>query len=83
MSIGALVGGKMMYIGRRKSLFISIYISMVGISITMYLNFAVIMVGRFLFGLSSGMMSAIIARYVEETVPFTLYAALLPSLTMA
>ena len=28
-------------------------------------------------------MSAVVARYVEETVPFNLYANILPSLTMA
>ena len=83
MALGAAVGGQIMSIGRRLSLLISIVISMGAVALTLYLNFITIMIGRFFYGFTSGMMSAIIARYVEETVPFTLYENIIPSLTMS
>ena len=42
---------------------------MVGISITMYFNYWVIVVGRVLFGVSAGAITCILPKYIEETVP--------------
>ena len=83
MALGSVIGGKMMSIGRRLSMIISILISIAAVSVTLIKEFKVIMIGRFFYGLTSGMMSAIIARYVEETVPFTLYENIIPSLTLS
>jgi len=64
IAIGALGGGKLMFIGRRKSLFICIVIGIIGNSITMIFYYPTIIIGRFLFGVSTGLFSAIIPRYV-------------------
>jgi len=65
MTIGAITGGLIIKIGIRKAIFISIAIGFSGISITMILKFWVLLVGRFLFGLSVGLFSSIIPKYVE------------------
>ena len=83
MAIGSVIGGVMMSIGRRLSMIISILISIGAVSITLYKNFYAFITGRFIYGLTAGMMSAIVARYVEETVPFNLYENIIPSLTLS
>ena len=83
LTFGALAGGKLMMIGRRRAMILSILLGFIGISITMIWSFKVILVGRFLFGLSAGMFSAIIPRYVEETVPIHLLETLAPCLNLA
>ena len=72
MTIGALSGGKIMYIGRRRTLFLGITIGITGVCITMVWNLYTIMIGRFLFGYSSGLMSVVLPRFIEETVPLHL-----------
>ena len=62
-----------MVIGRRKSLFICIFLGLIGNSITMIWNYYLILFGRFLFGISTGLLSAIIPRYIQETIPPHLY----------
>ena len=50
-----------------------IFVGILGIAVTMIWNFYVILIGRFLFGLSAGMFTSVSPRYVEETVPIHLY----------
>ena len=82
MTLGALTGGKVMNIGRRNAMFVCIAIGMAGIGITMIFNFYVILIGRFLYGFSAGMFTAISPRYVEETIPIHLYESLAPCLNV-
>jgi MFS family permease len=83
MTLGAVTGGKVMNIGRRNAMFVSIIIGMSGVSITMIFNFYAILIGRFLYGFSAGMFTAISSRFVEETVPIHLYETLSPCLNIA
>ena len=53
--IGSLCGGVFMKIGRRKALFITYAIALFGLMVSCYENFIVINIGRFWFGLSSGL----------------------------
>ena len=69
MTIGAISGGKLMTIGRRLALIICDIIGIIGVSITMDFHYPMLLCGRFIFGLSSGLMSSIIPRYIEDTVP--------------
>ena len=73
MTIGAITGGVLMKIGRRRSQFICIFLGLVGVRLTLITNIWALLVGRFLFGVSVGLFSAIIPRYVEEMVPAHLF----------
>ena len=81
VTFGALIGGKLMKIGRRKVQFINIVLGLVGISFTMFLRLETILLGRFLFGMSSGLFVTTIPRYIEETVPSHLYDSIGPLFT--
>jgi len=70
MAVGAISGGKMMAIGRRISVMLIDIVGLFGISITMYFNYYAILTGRFFFGVSIGLISAIVPRYIEDTVPY-------------
>jgi MFS family permease len=67
-----------MQIGRRKAIFITFIIGVIGISITMKLNFYMVVAGRFLYGFSGGLISVICPRFLEETVPSHLYTRFAP-----
>ena len=71
--MGALAGGKLVLIGRRKAVFVSSLVGFAGISLTMYFNFYAILIGRLLFGLYAGLSSVIIPKYMNETVPVHLF----------
>lgn len=73
MTIGAVSGGKLMSIGRRKAQFINITIGIIGISITMIWSFPTILLGRFFFGFCTGSFSSTVSRYIEETTPSHLF----------
>ena len=53
-----------MVIGRRKALYVSIILGIIGNSITMILNYPCIIIGRFVFGISTGLFSSIVPRYI-------------------
>ena len=72
-----------MKIGRRESLFIAIAIGLFGISLTAILlagwnkvTFWILNIGRLIFGYSTGLLSVIVSRTIEETVPTHLYSSL-------
>lgn len=69
MTIGAIFGGRVVQLGRRKSYIIATSIGILGVCLTLIENIYSIITGRFLFGLSSGIYSGTIPRFIEETVP--------------
>ena len=56
--------------GRRRTIIASLFIGLLGNIVTYYLNFYVIMIGRFMFGISNGIFSSTILRFINETLPF-------------
>ena len=70
MTIGSFGGGILMSHGRRRTIILSLLIGLLGNIVTYYFNFYVIMIGRFLFGISTGIFSSTIIRFINETVPF-------------
>lgn len=78
MTLGAVAGGILMKIGRRRSQFISIFLGLAGVGLTMIVRLWALLAGRFLFGVSVGLFSAIIPRYVEEMVPAHLFDRIAP-----
>ena len=81
-SIGALLGGILMKIGRRNALFVCLVIGILANSICIILDYYTILAGWFLFGLSTGLMSSIVPRYIEETVPIHLFENIAPMWNM-
>ena len=78
MTIGAVSGGKLMSIGRRKAQYVNMTVGILGICITQYWSFPTIIIGRFLFGLCTGSFSSTVSRYIEETIPTHLFENLQP-----
>lgn len=78
LAIGAFVAGRLMAIvGRKQTMIIGSLIGIVGVSIEMISNYWCIIVGRIIYGLSAGIYSVCVGRYIEETVPhelLTIYA---------
>lgn len=78
MALGAVSGGLIMQIGRRRTLFISLFIGIMGNLLTInVLSFIMVNIGRFLFGYASGLMTTIVPRYMGETLPDHLSAGLI------
>ena len=78
MTLGAVAGGILMKVGRRRAQFVCIFLGLAGVSVTMIARLWAILAGRFLFGVSVGLFSAIIPRYVEEMVPAHLFDRIAP-----
>jgi len=73
MALGAVGGGVLMKIGRRKAIFVACGIGMIGILTTQNFNFTSLMIGRFIYGYSVGLFSSICPRVLEETSPPHIY----------
>ena len=69
LSLGTLVGGKTMTIGRRRALIIMEVVAFVGGLITQVLDVRLICIGRFMYGLTAGHATIIMAKSVDETFP--------------
>ena len=76
MTIGAVGGGILMKIGRRRAVLVACTFGMVGILMTLKLNIYMLVAGRWLFGFSVGLFSSICPRFNEETIPQHLYDTL-------
>ena len=76
ISVGAVSGGKLMKIGRRKACFVAIATGIFGIGITMFFHMSTLIIGRLFFGLACGFFSSIVPRYIEETCPNHIYGSL-------
>ena len=70
MTLGAVTGGIMMKIGRRRSMFICLAIGLTGNLCTIDIHsFELIIFGRFLFGISAGLYSSIVPKMFNEIIP--------------
>ena len=66
---GTYFAGQMIKRGRRWVMFISAGIGIVGVGITVWQNYAAIICGRLLYGVSVGLLAIAMPRIMEETVP--------------
>ena len=64
--------------GRRKAILLGIYIGIVGILFEMIESYAMIWIGRFIYGLACGIHVMSVTRYLEETVPYEKLSLILP-----
>eukprot|EP00347_Sterkiella_histriomuscorum_P017146 403350492 len=69
MTMGALIGGRLMQNGRKNLFVATSIIGIVGCIISMFENIPCILIGRAIFGFACGVQSVCIPRYIEETVP--------------
>jgi MFS family permease len=66
---GSLAGGLIIKIGRRRTLLIFNVLSIFAISLTCFLNVNMIIVGKLLFGFTSGVLNIAAPSMLDETVP--------------
>ena len=84
MTVGALSGGILMKIGRRKSMFICLALGLIGNGLTIDIHsFWLINAGRFLFGVQAGLYSAIVPKMFAETIPQHLLPSVISSFVTA
>ena len=69
MSIGAFIAGSIVANGRRKFLIIFGIIGIIGTAITLITNLYIIVLGRFIHGLCTGVFMTGGPRFLDETVP--------------
>ena len=73
LTIGALAGGELLKIGRRRLQFLNCIIGIIGTATTMYFSLWSIILGRFLYGICAGLLATSLPRYVEEVIPSHIY----------
>lgn len=75
---GASTGGRLIPKGRRFTVFISAALGIVGCSLTVWKNKYLIIIGRIIYGMSSGCLAAAINRYVDEYIPLKWFSSVAP-----
>jgi len=63
MTLGAVSGGQLMKIGRRKAVIIACSFGIIGNVVTNFLSFYNLIIGRLLFGFSVGLFSSMVPRF--------------------
>ena len=67
--IGAGFGGKLIGYGRRRMIIIMAVVGSIGCGLTLCVNFYVLLIGRLLYGMASGVHATAAMRSVDEYVP--------------
>lgn len=71
---GAMFGGKVILIGRRKTMLLMNIVGSVGVAMTLVQNLSMLLIGRLIYGLAVGIESVCMPRYIEEYVPLRKYS---------
>lgn len=69
ITLGATIAGAMMKKGRRTAFLIFPLIGCLGSILSIFDNYILMMIGKFMFGLGAGVMITVAPRVLEETVP--------------
>ena len=77
LTIGATSAGKIIAIGRRRTMFMCCGIGMIGIGITLIENFYAMILGRTIYGFACGIQTVVTPRYIEEYMPVQIYSTCL------
>ena len=75
LSMGSLLGGKTITIGRRKAALIMQLIAFTGALCTQYLHVSTLCIGRLMYGFAAGHLNIVMAKSIDETVPTKVFAA--------
>jgi sugar porter (SP) family MFS transporter len=68
-ALGALFSGNIAYLGRWNCIMVANVLLVIGVGITLYNEFWVLCVGRFIYGLSVGTFSVFCPKYISEVTP--------------
>ena len=69
-ALGALFSGKISYLGRWKCILYANFLLIFGVGISIITdNFALLCIGRFVYGVSVGIFSVFCPKYISETAP--------------
>ena len=74
MASGAMIGGKIIRIGRRRTMMIMNLVGIFGVAMTLVQDIWMLLLGRVIYGLAVGICSVCLPRYVEEYVPLSRYS---------
>ena len=77
LTMGATSAGKIIAIGRRRTLLMCCLIGIFGVSITLVENFYMMIIGRTIYGFACGIQTVATPRYIEEYVPVQIYSTCL------
>mmetsp|Transcript_22212 Transcript_22212/g.26022 ORF Transcript_22212/g.26022 Transcript_22212/m.26022 type:complete len:150 (-) Transcript_22212:286-735(-) len=69
MASGAFSAGKIMPMGRRFTMILMSTLGIVGVALTLVLNFYVFNIGRLIYGFASGAQGAVVVRMINEYMP--------------
>ena len=70
--IGSLAGGRLIALGRHRVLILAAIIGIIGVGITLILDIKIILTGRVLYGISTGLIAVAMPRYMDEVLPPTM-----------
>ena len=73
LAVGATSAGKIIAIGRRRTLLMCCAIGMLGVGITLIEDFTAMVVGRTIWGFACGIQTVVTPRYIEEYIPVQVY----------
>ena len=71
---GAMFGGKIILIGRRKTMLLFNLVGIIGVTMTLIQQYWLLLLGRVIYGLAVGVESVCMPRYIEEYVPLRKYS---------
>ena len=69
LGLGSFAAGKMMPMGRRITMMISSVIGIVGVTLTLVLNFYLFNIGRIMYGFAAGAQQTVGVRMIIEFMP--------------
>jgi MFS family permease len=69
ISIGAVIGGQIIAHGRRRAVIIFNIAGIIGSLLSVIPHLAIISIGRFIYGFSSGVLVTATPKIIEETIP--------------
>jgi len=69
LSIGALLGGKLLYLGRKNAVLLLNITATFAVNQGLYLNFWSILISRTVLGLCAGALIVVGSVFLKETIP--------------
>ena len=69
LAAGSMFGGKIIQIGRRRTMLMMNLVGMFGVTMTLFENLYMLLLGRVIYGIAVGVQSVCMPRYLEEYIP--------------
>ena len=75
-TLGAFLGGPLSIGGRRRGILLANILVLLGCGVTLIPNTIPVCVGRFFYGISSGIFSFLVPKFINEVSPVALSGSL-------